>query len=57
MPLVLLRGVREWSAALKRHPGLPDPYSTIPILFGPPPVAEKEPVLDPVVAASNFTRR
>lgn len=54
MPLVLLRGVREWSAAFKRHSRLAGSIFYYPNLFGPPPVAGEEPVLDPVVAASNY---
>jgi len=54
MPLPLLRGVRRWSAAFQGESRLAGSILYYPNLFGPPPLAGESPLLDPVVAASNY---
>ncbi|MCP4285016.1 MAG: TlpA family protein disulfide reductase [Gammaproteobacteria bacterium] len=54
MPLPLLRGVRDWSGEFQGESRLAGSILYYPNLFGPPPPAGEAPLLDPVVAASNY---
>lgn len=54
MPLPLLRGVRSWSANFRGESRLAGSILYYPNLFGAAPLAGEEPLLDPVVAASNY---
>ena len=54
MPLPLLRGVRSWSADFQGESRLAGSILYYPNLFEAAPLAGEEPLLDPVVAASNY---
>lgn len=53
MPLALLRGVREWQKT-ERESRLCGAVLFYPNLFGPAPIAGEEPLLDPIVRATNI---
>lgn len=62
LPLPLLRGVRLWqqsgangqSDQLRQESRLAGAILFYPNLFGPPPIAGEDPVIDPIVAATNI---
>jgi thiol-disulfide isomerase/thioredoxin len=54
MPLPMLRGVRQWRLSRHEPSRLLGAVLYYPNLFGPPPVAGKQPILDPIVSASNI---
>jgi len=61
LPLPLLRGVRHWQQSGEGESGQLRPKSRLagamlfyPNLFGPPPIAGEDPLIDPIVAATNI---
>jgi peroxiredoxin len=53
MPLPLLRGVRQWQTQTSTS-RLAGAILFYPNLFGPPPIAGEEPVIDPILYATNI---
>jgi len=53
-PLVILRGIRQWQLNNSAEPRMLGAILFYPNLFGPPPLAGDDPVLDPIVMASNY---
>ena len=53
MPVPLLRGVRKWQSAFRGDSRLAGAVLFYPNLFGAPPVAGRDPDLDPILWATN----
>ncbi len=54
MPLPLLRGVRQWQSVFRGKSRLAGAVLFYPNLFGPPPVAGRDPELAPILSATNI---
>ncbi len=54
LPLALLRGARFWQQSFEGESQLVGAVLFYPNLFGPAPVAGEDPVIDPIVTATNI---